>query len=299
MNMQKSAYFGGVRRVRISSQSLKRAIRKSGYYSTNLGTPSIRTNKLDSIISVLVDNLKSEFEESEIRYAAESFVKSAKSESETDDELEDVESDSESDNKKETKKIAVAPWSIAEMRELCKIIKQVKSEGLSDSEKEKALKKIGTSIGTGKEKRKRTEQDCISEAINTKIQKAIKNNAENIIKAMASTLDIALSGRMATSGLMTNVDGALSVAHAITTHEVNADIDWFTAVDDLMIESGLRGSGHLDTQEFGAGVFYRYASLDLKLLNKNLGGVSDERLMEIAYHLVHTQSLRVPNLKLG
>jgi len=37
---------------------------------------------------------------------------------------------------------------------------------------------------------------------------------------MASALDIALSGRMATSGLMTSVDGALAVAHALTTHAV-------------------------------------------------------------------------------
>ena len=37
---------------------------------------------------------------------------------------------------------------------------------------------------------------------------------------MSSALDIALSGRMATSGLMTFVDGSLAVAHAITTHAV-------------------------------------------------------------------------------
>ncbi|MWF00577.1 hypothetical protein GQE67_11100, partial [Escherichia coli] len=35
MNMQKDAIFGGKRRVRISSQSLKRAMRKSGYYALN------------------------------------------------------------------------------------------------------------------------------------------------------------------------------------------------------------------------------------------------------------------------
>ena len=31
MNMQKSAIFGGVRRVRVSSQRLKRAMRRSDY----------------------------------------------------------------------------------------------------------------------------------------------------------------------------------------------------------------------------------------------------------------------------
>ena len=69
------------------------------------------------------------------------------------------------------------------------------------------------------------------------------------------------------AGLMTTIDGALAVAHAITTHIVDADIDWFTAVDDLQE----LGSGHLDTQEFSSGVFYRYASLNIKQLQENLG----------------------------
>lgn len=43
MNMQKDAVFGGKRRVRISSQSLKRAIRKSAYYQQHLGESSMRT----------------------------------------------------------------------------------------------------------------------------------------------------------------------------------------------------------------------------------------------------------------
>jgi len=46
MNMQKSAIFGGRRRVRISSQSLKRTMRKSPYYKENLGESSIRTKNL-------------------------------------------------------------------------------------------------------------------------------------------------------------------------------------------------------------------------------------------------------------
>jgi CRISPR system Cascade subunit CasC len=47
MNMQKSAIFGGERRVRISSQSLKRSMRKSDYYQQHLGEASIRSRNLD------------------------------------------------------------------------------------------------------------------------------------------------------------------------------------------------------------------------------------------------------------
>jgi CRISPR system Cascade subunit CasC len=46
MNMQKTAVFGGVTRVRISSQSLKRALRTSDYYTLNLGKSSTRTRNL-------------------------------------------------------------------------------------------------------------------------------------------------------------------------------------------------------------------------------------------------------------
>ena len=58
-NMQKRAVFGGVERIRISSQSLKRAMRTSSYYAEFLGSPSIRSNKLDK----LVDRFKNELRE--------------------------------------------------------------------------------------------------------------------------------------------------------------------------------------------------------------------------------------------
>jgi CRISPR system Cascade subunit CasC len=110
-------------------------------------------------------------------------------------------------------------------------------------------------------------------------------------------IDVALSGRMATSGLMTSVDGALAVAHAITTHSVDADIDWFTAVDDLIEDEGDVGAGHLNTQEFSAGVFYRYASLNLRQLQDNLGGAPRARALEIGAHLLYLLATVVPSAK--
>lgn len=127
-------------------------------------------------------------------------------------------------------------------------------------------------------------------------------------KAMTSALDIALSGRMATSGLMTSVDGALAVAHAITTHAVEPqDVDWFTAVDDLTQDAGDTGAGHLNTQQFSAGVFYRYASLNLRQLQVNLGLIdhikaeetaeSRQRALDIARHVFHLLATVVPSAK--
>ena len=105
---------------------------------------------------------------------------------------------------------------------------------------------------------------------------------------------------MTTSGIMTSVDGSLAVAHAITTHGVDSEIDWFTAVDDLKQEKGSedKGSAHLDTTEFSSGVFYRYASLNLKRLQKNLGEENNkEKALKIASHVLHLLTTVTPSAK--
>jgi CRISPR system Cascade subunit CasC len=80
------------------------------------------------------------------------------------------------------------------------------------------------------------------------------------------TIDVALSGRMDASCPERNVEAAMSVAHSLTTHSADIEVDWFTACDDLAEQ----GSGHIGTTEFSSGVFYRYASIDIDLLAKNI-----------------------------
>lgn len=85
------------------------------------------------------------------------------------------------------------------------------------------------------------------------------------------TASISLLGRMLAELPGANVDGAAQVAHAFTTHAAEPQRDYFTAVDDWLDESDT-GSGHLDTAEFGAGVFYRYATVNVADLVRNLEG---------------------------
>jgi CRISPR system Cascade subunit CasC len=256
MNMQKTATFGGVRRVRISSQSLKRALRKSDYYAANLGLPSDRTRELGKLQARYVAALKDRFSEDTVVKALELISHK--------EGLADLAVSS----------VAVAPWVVEEVAYFCKLIEQ--------SSEEVDPKKLA---------------------------KEIEKDAAPLRQAMACAVDIALSGRMATSGLMTNMDGAMAVAHAITTHAVESDIDWFTAVDDL-VEDGMKhrigaveegkgeqGSGHLNTQELSSGVFYRYASLNISQLQKNLGDVSRERALDIARHVLHLLATTVPTAK--
>lgn len=304
MNMQKTAVFGGRTRVRISSQSLKRAMRTSDYYRCHLGIPSFRTRNLERAKSTLIEDLRDEFDEELIRDAATRFVSEQQ---ETADEDSDGESEVD-DTASDTKKRPVAPWVVSEIREICRAIRDVREEGLSDKEQDTALKKVGTMVGTGKNKHKLNEADCLKAALDKKIAKRLDAQLRMLRAAIGSAVDVALAGRMATSGIMRPVDGALAVAHALTTHAVEPqDVDWFTAVDDLIEEAGETGAGHLNTQQFSAGVFYRYASLNLKQLQVNLGLLagmhsaetpeSRTRALAIARHVLHMLATVVPTAK--
>ena len=70
MGMQKTAIFGGVKRTRISSQSLKRAIRESKYYETTiLAQSSIATRELGQFKEKMKESLKDKYDEETIEFA--------------------------------------------------------------------------------------------------------------------------------------------------------------------------------------------------------------------------------------
>ncbi|MFG3370565.1 type I-E CRISPR-associated protein Cas7/Cse4/CasC [Streptomyces sp. NPDC048156] len=83
---------------------------------------------------------------------------------------------------------------------------------------------------------------------------------------------INLFGRMLAEIDDAGVDGAVQVAHALTTHETDIELDYFSAVDDITAEwNDATGSGHMGHAEFSAGTFYRYATIDLRDLITNIG----------------------------
>jgi len=82
-------------------------------------------------------------------------------------------------------------------------------------------------------------------------------------------LDIALFGRMVAQAAELNIEAAASFAHAISTHKVSNEVEFFTALDDLAEEPG---SAHMGSLEFNSATYYRYVSLDLGQLSANLGG---------------------------
>lgn len=94
---------------------------------------------------------------------------------------------------------------------------------------------------------------------------------------------IALFGRMLAEIPGAGVDGAVQVAHAFTTHSTSVQSDFFTAVDDADQWATDAGSAHMNTGEYSSGVFYRYATLDLRDLAKNVGEPATARRLALAF----------------
>lgn len=92
-------------------------------------------------------------------------------------------------------------------------------------------------------------------------------------------VDVALFGRMVADDADLNVDAATQVAHAISVHAVDAESDFFTAVDDRKKkgdeddEAGDNGAAMLGQIEFNAATYYRYANVDANRLYETLGDV--------------------------
>ncbi len=84
--------------------------------------------------------------------------------------------------------------------------------------------------------------------------------------------DIALFGRMLAEKPELNLEAACQVAHAISTHRITMEMDFFTAVDDMTQGTEEAGAGMMGFTGFDSACFYRYVRLDWAQLLKNLGG---------------------------
>lgn len=107
---------------------------------------------------------------------------------------------------------------------------------------------------------------------------------------------IGLFGRMLASNPEVNVDAAVQVAHAFSTHAVEIEVDFFSAAEDIpTVEQG-DGGAHLGSAEFATGTLYRYACIDVDELVKNC--VADKVLAgELASLFVESFALSMPSGK--
>ncbi len=134
------------------------------------------------------------------------------------------------------------------------------------------------------------EMSELSKQKPAKSDKELAKQFAQIIAGNTSTPDMALCGRMLEpkkakkqvsdegaakpkggdvwKGLDTTVEAALQVAHAISTHEARPEVDYYVAADDVPGEDA--GAGFVDEAMFASACFYKYFSIDLETLIKNL-----------------------------
>ncbi|MFJ7949540.1 type I-E CRISPR-associated protein Cas7/Cse4/CasC [Streptomyces sp. NPDC096354] len=90
-----------------------------------------------------------------------------------------------------------------------------------------------------------------------------------LIKRRTATIN--LFGRMLAEIPGAQVDGAAQIAPAFSVHQSGLQPDFFTAVEDWGGE-GDSGGAHLQTAFFTTGTLYRYATVNLTELIRNLDG---------------------------
>ncbi|MBQ9405637.1 MAG: type I-E CRISPR-associated protein Cas7/Cse4/CasC [Desulfovibrio sp.] len=117
---------------------------------------------------------------------------------------------------------------------------------------------------------------------------AENKDTKKAMKAMKTlpgdAADIALFGRMVASDHTLTLEGAAMFSHALSTHRVSNEIDFFSAVDDLKPEDAEdAGAGMTGTLEFNSATFYRFAALNLDMLedNAHLGSLAPEERREV------------------
>jgi CRISPR system Cascade subunit CasC len=126
--------------------------------------------------------------------------------------------------------------------------------------------------------------------------------------AQPGGFEAALFGRMVTSDPEANIEAALSVAHAITVHRAEKELDLVTVVDDLQSGRDAGAAGVFDA-ELTSGVYYGYAVIDVPTLVSNLSGVPSKEWLasgvrrgtagEVAARLIHLIAAVSPGAKKG
>jgi CRISPR system Cascade subunit CasC len=126
--------------------------------------------------------------------------------------------------------------------------------------------------------------------------------------AQPGGFEAALFGRMVTSDPEANIEAALHVAHAITVHRAEKELDLVTVADDLKTSEDAGAAGVFDA-ELTSGVYYGYAVIDVPTLVSNLTGVPAKEWLssgvdrgvtgEVAARLIHLIATVSPGAKKG
>jgi CRISPR system Cascade subunit CasC len=234
----KDCIFGGVRRSRISSQSIKRSIRLSEIFQEEMkGTDlAIRTRRMPELVKKQL--ISEGIDEKQAEVAAKKIAQFGKSDKK-EKKSKDVK-DKEDKNNDGEKTAQIMFLTHKDIDAVASVMKEAIQKGTLTNDSPDELQK-----------------------------KAIDRGLRPI------TPDIALFGRMITSDMFRDVEASMQVAHAISTNKMDHEFDYFTAVDDLQDGSQDEGpgAGMIGDVEFNSACYYKYFSMDFDGLVENLAGM--------------------------
>jgi CRISPR system Cascade subunit CasC len=131
-----------------------------------------------------------------------------------------------------------------------------------------------------------------SHEIDLKSSKAIINDAKSTRLSSNTCAEMMLFGRFSTSKsqFLPNISTPMQVAHSVTCHEARVERDYWTTVDDLIDKYDGQGASHNGNRYFGAGVFNFYNCIDIPLLASNIKNgfvnISDEDQISLTIDLL-------------
>lgn len=299
-NLPKETWFGGTRRARVSSQSWKRAVRENEVFTEIVGEEHIGdrtknvvryliqclqaqdaqkfadTKRLITVVTKFVSCYVSGADGNAIDpKSGESYKTTVQlffSKQEIDWLLEQLQTNWD-DLQAPLDDFVKLIWQLDQMceaRELKDKEAAEKAKSLVDSKKPTKIKKSKEEEDLEK---KIGKDHSLSKLLDEMAKNAIKKAAGNrsgIKKSVVNAADIALFGRMVASNTDLNVDAACQYGQSISTHTVQMETDFFSAVDDLHFP-GDQGSDHLGQQDYNGSCYYRYTRVDLGQLLDNLG----------------------------
>lgn len=115
---------------------------------------------------------------------------------------------------------------------------------------------------------------------------------------LGDAADISLFGRMVAADHSLTLEGAAMFSHALSTHRVDTEMDFYSAVDDKQPEDE-SGAGMMGTLEFQSATYYRFVALNLDLLAdaKHLGCLSAQQRQEVVRVFVEACLKALPSAR--
>lgn len=270
----KDCELGAVRRARVSSQCLKRAMRDA--FETHALVPierrAARTKRLVERVAVIVAE-KSRVSQEQAQKAAAAALGGG-----------GLKADPDKDWK--TQYLLFVPSRI--IQELAELV-STHFDVLASEPKGADADDEGKRSAKAKAKKAKAEA---KDAVPSEVANAV----EALLKDASRTPEIALFGRMIADAPDWNMEAACQVAHAVSTHRVSLEFDFYTAIDDLKKEDAA-GSDMMGTITFNSACFYRYLVVDTDALAKNLGEGGREQARETVEALIRAAVLAIPTGK--